>query len=51
MGWQVEGWQVAARLDAHGGDKEREHDALWAQMLKDLEAVKNDPRYADLHPM
>jgi hypothetical protein len=51
MGWQVEEWRVAVRLDAHGGDKERAHDALWKQMWADLERVKNDPKYADLNPM
>lgn len=51
MGWMGEGWRVAVALDAHGGEREREDDALWKQMVEQLEAVKNDPRYQQLNPM
>lgn len=51
MGWQVERWQVSVRLDAHGGDKEREHDRLWEEMQAALQAVMDDPRFEALNPM
>jgi hypothetical protein len=51
MGWQVERWGISVHLDAHGGDKERAHDALWEEMQADLNRVMLDPKYADLNPM
>lgn len=51
VGWLGEGWSVSVTLDAHAGELERAHDALWQQMREQLEAVKNDPQYEQLNPM
>jgi len=54
MGWDCEdvALTVSLRLDAHGGDKEREHGALAADFRQRLwEAVRpvlTDPRYAEI---
>jgi hypothetical protein len=50
MGYMGETWHVSVVLDAHGGDKERDHDALWRELQVRLIAVCREERYAQLAP-
>lgn len=50
MGWGGASWRVHVTLDEHGGDKERQHAALWVEMQERLREVALDPRYAAMYP-
>lgn len=41
---------MTVAVDAHGGDKEREQDALWLDLRNRLVAVVREPQYAVLLP-
>ena len=48
MGWMVEQWCVTATLDAHAGEKEKEHDELWRELQLRLAELVSEPRYAEI---
>ena len=54
MGWDIETlrYDVPLRLDSHGGEKERFHDQLHAELRERcreaLRPVLSDPRYAEI---
>jgi hypothetical protein len=48
MGWEGSGWSISVTLDAHAGEKEKEHDALWRELNIRLTEVARDPRYAEI---
>lgn len=56
MGYAVESCalDVTVSLDAHGGQREREHGVLWDEMCERLRSavlpIVEDPRYAELRP-
>lgn len=41
---------VTVTLDAHGGEREREHDERWCELQWRLEAVMMQGRYDTLNP-
>jgi hypothetical protein len=51
VGWEVQdlNFEIALRLDAHGGDKEREHEQLATELAEKLNravlAVLQEPQY------
>jgi hypothetical protein len=48
MGWQAEGWSVSVTLDAHAGEKEKAHEALWRELQIRLGELVSDPLYAEI---
>jgi hypothetical protein len=48
MGWESERWSVSITLDAHGGDKEKEHEKLWRELQIQLTEVARDPKFAGI---
>jgi hypothetical protein len=48
MGWEGLEWSISVTLDAHAGEKEKEHDALWRELDIRLTEVAREPRYAEI---
>lgn len=54
MGWDIERvcFEIDLRLDSHGGDKERQHDALQTELRERcreaLRPVLSDPKFAEI---
>lgn len=48
MGWEGDRWAVSVTLDAHGGEKEKEHEALWRELQIRLRELVRDERYAGI---
>lgn len=48
MGWEGDRWEVSVTLDAHGGEKEKEHEALWRELKIRLSELVKDPQYSGI---
>lgn len=50
MGWEGRSFKITALLDAHGGEKETEHERLWEQFVAEIIKVVEDPRFEEIRP-
>jgi hypothetical protein len=48
MGWEGDNWGVSVTLDAHAGEKEKEHEALWRELQIRLGELVRDARYSEI---
>lgn len=49
MGWDREELQIFGHVSRHNSPQDAEDDALWADLVKRVREVIDDPRYESLN--
>lgn len=50
VGYHINTLTVIASVSRHNSERDRLHDELWDELVERIEALCNDPKYADIYP-
>jgi hypothetical protein len=51
MGYEHVEFKIVASVSRHNSDKDKKHDELWAEVIKRVEEIMNDPKYDEIQVM
>ncbi len=51
MGYERLKFSVECLLSRHNSEKDKEHDALWAELRLKVEDIVNEPKYEEIQAL